>query len=202
MPDRFAAIRGVGLSGQMHGAVLLGRDRDRAAPRDSVERRALARAVHCTGAKGAAAWNHRGRARDARLHRAEAALDRATRAGDLCAHRHGGTAQGLRAFPPHRGACHRCVRRRGNAVARRGRSHLVGGDPGGDWIICRADAASGGGLATVCRRHVPTSRANGGCRRMWLLREAGAMPQRALLVSARSPRATLSFRWAPRASTS
>ncbi len=26
-PDRFAAIRGVGLSGQMHGAVLLGRDR-------------------------------------------------------------------------------------------------------------------------------------------------------------------------------
>jgi xylulokinase len=65
-PDRFAAIRGVGLSGQMHGAVLL----------DSLERRALARAVRRTRAKGTAAGNHRRRAGDARFHRAEAALDR------------------------------------------------------------------------------------------------------------------------------
>ena len=121
-----AAVRGIGLSGQMHGATLLDARRPGAAPGDPVERRPQRRECAELERRVPALPPHHRQHRDAGLHRAQAAVGARARARDLRRGRHGAAAQGLRAAAAHRRARLRDVRRRRHAVARRRQRALVG----------------------------------------------------------------------------
>ena len=75
-PDAFAGLAGIGLSGQMHGATFLDARQSGAASRDSLERRALLRAMRRARAARSRFPPSRRQSRDARLHRAQGALGR------------------------------------------------------------------------------------------------------------------------------
>ena len=117
-PAEFAQVRGIGLSGQMHGAVLLDAQRPRAAAGDPVERHAQRQGMRRTDRACAGVASHRRQSRDARFHRAEAAVGRAQRTGDLQADRLRAAAEGLSApaTDGHEGL--RSIGRGRHAVAR------------------------------------------------------------------------------------
>ncbi len=104
IPHEFAQIRGIGLSGQMHGAVLLdAEDRvlrpailwnDMRSDKECAELTERAPELH----------THRRQSRDARFHRAEAAMGCAPRTGNLRANRLRAAAEGLPASATDRRA--------------------------------------------------------------------------------------------------
>ncbi len=122
---KLAAVRGIGLSGHMHGAVLLGKD-------DEVLRPCILwndgrSAAECArdGSRAAAPARHRRQHRHARLHRPQDRLGAQARAGDLRQDRQGAAAQGLCPPAADRRACRGHVRRRRHALARRRQARLV-----------------------------------------------------------------------------
>jgi sugar (pentulose or hexulose) kinase len=121
-PAEMAAVRGIGLSGHMHGAVLLGRNDEVLRPCDPVERRALGRRMRGNGSGAARAARHCRQHRHARLHRAQDRLGAQARAGCLRTDRQGAAAQGLYPADADRRACRGNVRRFRHAVARCGAS--------------------------------------------------------------------------------
>ena len=148
-----SAVRAIGLSGQMHGAVALDARRPGAAPCHPLERRPQRRPMR--GADGARAAPRRDRRqpRDAGLHGAEAAVDARARAGALRAHRLRAAAQGLAALQLERRARERHVGRFGHAVAGRG-ARATGP------TNCSPPAAS---RARRCRAWSKAARSRGGC---------------------------------------
>ena len=198
-PREVAQVRGIGLSGQMHGATLL--DADGRPLRPAIlwnDGRSHAECAELERRCPSLAHDHR-QHRDARLHRAEAALGRAARAGDLraasprcCCRR---TMCGSRLTGEH-GRGH--VGRRRHALARCRQRALVG----------RRCSLRPGSTATTCRasskaREV-TGSARAGARRgagawratSWSPAAPATMP-RAPAASARSRRAMPSCRSAP-----
>jgi Sugar (pentulose and hexulose) kinases len=85
-PDEFAQIRGIGLSGQMHGAVLL--DAQDRVLRPAILWNDMRSDKECADDRARAGVAQRGRqSRHARFHRAEVAVGRAPRTRDFCANR-------------------------------------------------------------------------------------------------------------------
>ena len=119
----------VGLSGQMHGLVVLDADDRVLRPGDPLERPAHRRRVRRDrGARRPRAADRADRQpRADRLHRAEAALAAPARARDVRADPPRAAAEGLRPLPPDRRARDRRRRRLGDAALRRRRPALVGG---------------------------------------------------------------------------
>ena len=116
--DAFARLAGVGLSGQMHGATFLDGAGKVAAPGDPVERRARLRRMRRARAARARLPPPRRQHRDARLHRAQAAVGRRARAGGLRRDQARPAAEGLCAPAPDRRSGVGNVGRLGHAVAR------------------------------------------------------------------------------------
>ncbi len=122
--QHWPAIKAIGLSGQMHGAVLL--DAEGEAIRPAILwNDTRCRRVRRAGGDGAGAASGGGQPGDAGLYRAEAVVGAPSRAGTLSAHRHGAVAQGLSALPDDREESLRYVGRRRDAVAGRGEARLV-----------------------------------------------------------------------------
>ena len=124
-----ADIAAVGLTGQMHGAVLL--DAAGEVLRPAIlwnDQRTAAECDAIREAVGAAAAHrdHRERRAD-RVHRAEARLGARPRAGGLGPDRPRAAAEGLRAASAHRGVRARQGRRRRHDPVRPRRARLVGG---------------------------------------------------------------------------
>ena len=117
-PAELASVRGIGLSGHMHGATLLGKNDEVLRPcilwndgRSAAECKEMEAALPTLRAA-------RRQYRHARLHRAQDRLGAQARAADLRQDRQGPAAQGLCAPAADRRACRRHVRRRRHAVAR------------------------------------------------------------------------------------
>ena len=141
-PREMAAVRGIGLSGQMHGATLLDKAGKVLRPcilwNDGAQRRGMrasssAPGPSCTRITGNLAMPGFTAPKLMWVQRA--------RAGDLRARRHGAAAQGLRALPAERRVRRGHVGRLRHAVARRRQARLVGRGARRDRHVARADAA-------------------------------------------------------------
>ena len=157
MPAALAAVEGIGLSGQMHGAVLL--DAAGEVLRPAIlwnDVRAAAECAELEGGVPGAAAGHR-QHRHARLHRAQAAVGARHEPDGVRPRAHGAAAEGLDPLPPDGRNDRGDVRRLRHAVAGRRRARLVGR---GCWPppACRArrDAAAGGGQRRLPARCVPS----------------------------------------------
>jgi hypothetical protein len=124
-------IAAIGLTGQMHGLVLLD-EAGRAAPGHPVERPAHRPAVRRDAppaGQGAADPDHRQRRAD-RLHRAQGAVGAAERAGGVCPGPPHLAAQGLHPLQADRRLRHGQGRRRGHDPVRPASAPLVAGGAG------------------------------------------------------------------------
>ena len=123
--DEFAQIRGIGLSGQMHGAVLL--DAQDRVLRPAILWNDMRSDKECAELTERAPELHadRRQSRDARIHRAEAAVGGAPRAGNLRADRLRAAAEGLSASATDRRQGVRSIGCSRHAVARRRQTRLV-----------------------------------------------------------------------------
>ena len=126
-PEAVGALKAIGFSGQMHGAVLIDRS-------DRPVRRAILHndgRAHRGGGRAcprlSPSRRRRRREADARLHGAEAFVACTQRARTARPHRLRACAEGLFAAHPHRRARHGHERRGRPMVARRGGAPLVGG---------------------------------------------------------------------------
>ena len=90
-----SAVEGIGLSGQMHGAVLLDDDGRRAASRHPVERCSFCRRMRRVGGRVPNPPAGDRQYRHARLHRAQAAVGAQARAGRFRPGAHRAAAESL-----------------------------------------------------------------------------------------------------------
>lgn len=123
--QHWPAIKAIGLSGQMHGAVLL--DAEGQAIRPAILWNDTRCAAECAELEAMAPELHQvaGNSGDAGLYRAETVVGAPSRAAALSAHRHGAVAEGLSALSDDREESLRYVGRRRDAVAGRGEARLV-----------------------------------------------------------------------------
>lgn len=122
--QHWPAIKAIGLSGQMHGAVLL--DAEGQAIRPAILWNDTRCAAECAELEAMAPELHQVAGnRDAGLYRAETVVGAPSRAAALSAHRHGAVAEGLSALSDDREESLRYVGRRRDAVAGRGEARLV-----------------------------------------------------------------------------
>ena len=141
-PVAFSGLRGIGLSGQMHGATLL--DKQQHVLRAAIlwnDTRAFAECVEleawCPSRAPSRATSH------ARPHGAQAAVAAKIRAIAVPRHGQGLAAQGLRGPASDGRVCFRHVRRFRHPVAGRGQTRLVGAHAGRHRFDARAHAAPG-----------------------------------------------------------
>ena len=151
-------MRAVGLSGQMHGATLL--DAQERPLRPAIlwnDGRSAEECLELERREPAAAHHHR-QHHDAGLHRTEAALGGASRAGDVPPHRLRAAAEGFRAPAPDRREGQRHVRCRRHRLAGCRPPRMVRCHARRDGSQPRAHAHAG-------RRLEPVRNADRGCRR-------------------------------------
>ena len=154
---RVGGVRAIGLSGQMHGAVLLDARRPRAAPRDPVERHAQRRAVRRARAPPAlAAAASRATSRCPASPRPSCCGWPSTSREIFARVGQRAAAQGLAALAAHGRRGQRHVRRRRHAVAGRRPPRLVGRAAAGERHDARADAGAGRGLRRLRAPARPT----------------------------------------------
>ena len=199
----FAALAGIGLSGQMHGATLL--DADDKPLRPAIlwnDGRVLRRMRRAQAPRARRRETHR-QSRHARLHRAEDAVGRGARAGDRQSDEARASAQGLRPSAPLGRSRVGDVGRLGHLLARRRQAALGRGSARRDRPFADRDAAARRGLGGLGASFARDRRGPGASRGARFRSPAAAATTRPRpSASARPRRRRASSRSARRASSS